>query len=167
MGRGGLDIALVGLMRYGPLRVSEAAALVWNDPEIELGGTGSLLARRSKTDAEGEGMILFVSASTMGDLHTIRRSRAGSDDIFGLRPNQISKRIKAAAQAGGLGEGFSGHSPRVGMARDLASVGVELPSLMTAGRWLTPAMPGCLRVTFATKPLAGEPSPSFMVAAVA
>ncbi len=141
MGRGDLDIALVGLMRDGLLRVSEAAALVWNDLEIEPDGTGRLLVRRSKTDAEGEGVVLFVSASTMGDLQTIRRSRAGSDSIFGLRPNQISKRIKAAAQAAGLGEGFSGHSPRVGMARDLASVGVELPSLMTAGRWRTPAMP--------------------------
>ena len=104
MGRGSLDIALVGLMRYGLLQVSEEAALVWNDLEIEPDGTRRLLVRRSKTDAEGEGVILFVSASTIGDLQTIRRSRAGPDDIFGLRPNQISKRIKAAAQAAGLGE---------------------------------------------------------------
>ena len=27
------------------------------------------------------------------------------------------------------------------MARDLARVGIELPSLMNAGRWRTPAMP--------------------------
>ena len=141
MDRGNLDIALVGLMRDGLLRVSEAAALVWNDLETEPDGTGRLLVRRSKTDAEGEGVILFVSASTMADLQTIRHNRAGSDSIFGLRPNQISKRIKAAAQAAGLGDGFSGHSPRVGMARDLASFGVELPTLMTAGRWRTPAMP--------------------------
>ena len=61
--------------------------------------------------------------------------------MFGLRPNQISRRIKQAAQAAGLGDDFSGHSPRVGMARDLARVGIELPSLMNAGRWRSPAMP--------------------------
>ena len=139
--RGGLDIALVGLMRDGLLRVSEAAALVWNDLGAEPDGTGRLLVRRSKTDADGAGVVLFVSASTMADLRAIRNNKADSDSIFGLRPNQISKRIKAAAKAAGLGEGFSGHSPRVGMARDLASFGVELPCLMTAGRWRTPAMP--------------------------
>lgn len=141
MSRGDLDIALVGLMRDGLLRVSEAADLVWNDLKTERDGTGRLLVRRSKTDAEGEGVVLFVSVSTMADLHTIRHDRAGSSSIFGLRPNQISKRIKVAAQAAGLGDGFSGHSPRVGMARDLAGFGVELPTLMTAGRWRTPAMP--------------------------
>ena len=46
-----------------------------------------------------------------------------------------------AARAAGLGDGFSGHSPRVGMARDLVRAGIELPSLMTAGRWRTPVMP--------------------------
>ena len=61
--------------------------------------------------------------------------------MFGLQANQLSKRIKKAAQAAGLGDGFSGHSPRVGMAQDLVRAGVELTSLMTAGRWRTPAMP--------------------------
>ena len=48
---------------------------------------------------------------------------------------QIGRRIDAAAKAAGLGEGFTGHSGRVGMAQDLAASGVELPELMTAGRW--------------------------------
>ena len=30
--------------------------------------------------------------------------------------------------------------PRVGMAQDLAAAGTELPALMTAGRWASPAM---------------------------
>ena len=45
------------------------------------------------------------------------------------------------AQAAGLGKGFSGHSGRVGMAQDLAATGVELPALMTAGRWKSAKMP--------------------------
>ena len=80
-------------------------------------------------------------AQTMATLRLIRIGKADSESVFGLRPNQISKRIKQAAEAAGLGDGFSGHSPRVGMARDLARAGIELPSLMNAGRWRTPSMP--------------------------
>ena len=139
--RGNLDIALISLMRDAMLRVSEAAALTWRDIEYEADGTGRLLVRRSKTDAEGQGAVLFLSAPTMAALELIRNEAAAKDSVFGLRPNQISARIKQAAQAADLGDGFSGHSPRVGMARDLARAGIELPSLMNAGRWRTPTMP--------------------------
>ena len=139
--RGNLDIALISVMRDAMLRVSEAAALTWRDIAIEADGTGRLVIRRSKTDSEGEGAIAFLSAPTMVALELICRAKAATDSVFGLRPNQISRRIKQAAQAAGLGDGFSGHSPRVGMARDLARVGIELPSLMNAGRWRSPAMP--------------------------
>ena len=139
--RGNLDIALISLMRDAMLRVSETAALTWGDLESEADRTGRLLIRRSKTDPEGEGSVAFVSAPTMAALGRVRRGALATDSTFGLRPNQLSKRIKRAAQAAGLGDGFSGHSPRVGMARDLARAGVELPSLMTAGRWRTPVMP--------------------------
>lgn len=139
--RANVDIAMISLMRDAMLRVSEAAALVWGDIETEADGTGRLLIRRSKTDPEGEGVVAFVSASTMAKLDTIRDGSLHIDSIFCLRPNQIAMRIRKAARAAGLGEGFSGHSPRVGMARDLARSGIELPSLMTAGRWRTPSMP--------------------------
>lgn len=139
--RANVDIAMISLMRDAMLRVSEAAALVWGDIETEADGTGRLLIRRSKTDPEGEGVVAFVSASTMAKLDTIRDGSLHDESIFGLRPNQIALRIKKAARAAGLGDGFSGHSPRVGMARDLARAGIELPSLMTAGRWRTPSMP--------------------------
>ena len=139
--RGDLDIALISLMRDAMLRVSEAAGLTWRDIETEVDGSGRLLIRRSKTDPEGEGSVAFVSASTMAALTRIRDGALEGDSVFGLRPNQLSRRIKRAAQVAGLGSGFSGHSPRVGMARDLARAGIELPSLMTAGRWRTPVMP--------------------------
>ena len=139
--RGRVDIAMMSLMRDAMLRVSEAAALVWGDIRGEADGSGRLLIRRSKTDMAGEGAVAFVSASTMKILRTIRRSAGDGDSIFGLRRNQIAARIKQAARVAGLGHGFSGHSPRVGMARDLAKAGIELPRLMNAGRWRTPAMP--------------------------
>ena len=139
--RGNVDIALIRLMRDALLRVSEAAALTWSDIDIAADGTGRLLIRRSKTDTEGEGAIAFVSAPTVTKLKMIQTASQHTDSIFGLCPNQIARRIKKAAQTAGLGDGFSGHSPRVGMARDLARAGTELPSLMTAGRWSTASMP--------------------------
>ncbi len=139
--RGLADIAMISLMRDAMLRVSEAAALRWDDLETAHDGTGRLLIRRSKTDAEGESAVLFVSSATMASLDAIRKGVEGSERMFGLSPNQITRRIKNAALAAGLGEGFSGHSPRVGMAQDLARAGTELPRLMTAGRWRSPRMP--------------------------
>ena len=139
--RGNLDIALISLMRDAMLRVSEAAILTWREIATEADGTGRLLIRRSKTDSEGQGAVAFLSAPTMASLRSICGVKAAADSVFGLRPNQISRRIKQAALEAGLGDGFSGHSPRVGMARDLARVGIELPSLMNAGRWRSPTMP--------------------------
>lgn len=139
--RGQVDIAMIGLMRDAMLRVSEAAAVTWADIEAQPDGTGRLLIRRSKTDPEGEGAVAFLSAHTMKALAAMRNGAAESDSVIGLRPNQISIRIKQAARAAGLGSGYSGHSPRVGMARDLARAGTELTSLMTAGRWSSAKMP--------------------------
>ena len=139
--RGRRDIAMVCLMRDAMLRVSEAAALKWADIMVQSDGTGRLLIRRSKTDLAGEGAVAFLSLQTMNMVDSIRAGAEEGESVLGLRPNQISKRIKQAAQAAGLGPGFSGHSPRVGMARDLAKAGTELPSLMTAGRWSSPRMP--------------------------
>ena len=139
--RGRVDLALISLMRDALLRVSEAAALTWADIGGEPDGTGRLLIRRSKTDPEGEGAVAFLSVSTMARLAAIRAGAAVGGRVFGLCRKQLATRIKQAALAAGLGEGFSGHSPRVGMARDLARAGVELPRLMTAGRWRSPTMP--------------------------
>ena len=142
MARGLTDIALVSLMRDGMLRRSEAAAVSWGDLAAENDGTGRLTVARSKTDQEGEGAVLFISAPTMRALQAIRPNGAkDGDSVFGLSSKQIGRRIASAATAAGLGEGFTGHSARVGMAQDLARTGTELPALMTAGRWQSPTMP--------------------------
>ena len=139
--RGSVDVAMISLMRDALLRVSEAATLTWADIGAAPDGTGRLFIRRSKTDPEGEGSIVYISAPTLALLASLRVGAASGDSVFGLHRNQMSKRIKQAARAAGLEEGFSGHSPRVGMARDLARTGIELPSLMNAGRWRSPNMP--------------------------
>lgn len=139
--RGQVDLALISLMRDALLRISEAAALTWADIEVQPDGTGRLHIRRSKTDPAGAGAIAFLAAPTMALLDALRARAAGRPSVFGLHRKQIAKRIKRAAQDAGLGDRFSGHSPRVGMARDLARAGIELPRLMTAGRWRSPDMP--------------------------
>ena len=140
--RGQVDIALISLMRDGMLRRSEAESLTWGDLTEESDGTGRLTIVRSKTDPEGEGAMLFVSAPTMEALRAIRPSDASAgDSLFGLSDDQIARRVTAAAKAAGLGGGFTGHSARVGMAQDLARAGTELPALMTAGRWQSPTIP--------------------------
>ena len=45
------------------------------------------------------------------------------------------------AKAAGLHGSFSGHSGRVGMARDLVSAGASVPAVQVAGRWASADMP--------------------------
>ena len=85
---------MVSVMWDAMLRVSEDAALIWSDLAMEVDGTGRRLIRRSKTDAEGKGVVAFVSAPTMGALDSIRNRAAADEGVIGLRPTQIAKCIK-------------------------------------------------------------------------
>ena len=139
--RGRQDIAMIAIMRDALLRVSEAEALTWSDLEARRDGSGRLLIRRSKSDQENRGAIAFLSLETMAYLNDMTDRAGYRNRIIGLSANQISNRIKRAALLAGLGTRFSGHSPRVGMAVDLAREGTELPALMNAGRWASSEMP--------------------------
>ena len=140
--RGLTDIALCSVMRDGLLRRSEAAGLTWGDIDRDVDGSGRLFLSRSKTDPTGNGCVLYLSAETMDCLDKIRPPDAAPQAaVFGMTPATVRRRIAAAARAAGLGEGYSGHSARIGMAQDLAAAGVELPALMSAGRWESPTMP--------------------------
>ena len=85
--------------------MNEAAALTWGDVERVHGGSGRV--RVADTDYR------VVSA---GD----------NEPLLGMRPNQIAIRIGAAAKQAGLGEGYSGDSPRLGMIQDMETLGVLL-----------------------------------------
>ena len=61
--------------------------------------------------------------------------------VFTLSASQVGRRVKTATKMAGLGDGYSGHSSRVGMAQDLTAARAELLELMTAGRWDSPTMP--------------------------
>ncbi|MCY4509112.1 MAG: tyrosine-type recombinase/integrase, partial [Acidobacteria bacterium] len=141
--RGDVDIAIVTVMRDAMLRRSEAARLTWSEGECLPDGTGRLTVRRSKADQAGQGAALFIGRDATAALERIRpESPAPESPVFGgLAGRAISDRIRKAALAAGLEGDFSGHSPRIGMARDLAASGASTTALMLAGRWRSERMP--------------------------
>ena len=152
--RGAVDIALASVMRDAMLRRSEAAALRWADVEVRSDGSARVNIRHSKSDQEGRGAVQFVGPPAARALRAIRPKDAAAEDrVFGLTTGRaISNRIAAMANAAGLEGHFSGHSPRVGMAQDLAAACTELPALMVAGRWKSSRMPA----HYASAELAGR-----------
>ena len=119
-------------------------------------GDGSLLVRRSKTDGEGRGEIVWVGRDTVR-LVRVWLDRSGTTDgmLFRsvgksgrigerLHPCQAPRIIKAMAREAGLPDavagGFSGHNTRVGAAQDMAAAGIEMPAILQAGRWKSMAM---------------------------
>ena len=138
--RGNVDIAIASVMRDAMLRRSEAAELRWGCVRFRPDGTARITVRRSKTSSVP--VLLYVGSGAAEALRRIRPPGAGAmERVFGLTGRSISNRLAAMAMAAGLGAGFSGHSPRVGMAQDLAAAGAELSALMVAGRWKSPRMP--------------------------
>ncbi len=125
-------------MRDAMLRTAEVAAVRWDDLETEAEGTGRLLVRKSKTDQNGDGTTLYVRRGIMRLLGHLQRR---DDRVFPFTTRWICKLIKTACESAGLRDGYSGRSPRVGMALDLTRAGCELPALQAAGRWQSPKMP--------------------------
>ena len=69
----------------------------------------------------------------------MREIQPGGDDlsqpVFGLTGETLANRVRAAASAAGLGEGFSGHSGRIGMARRMVAAGAPNAAVQNQGRW--------------------------------
>ena len=141
--RGNVDIALASTMRDGLLRRSEAAALTWGDVELRSDGTGRILIPRSKTDQEGEGAVQYLGKDAAASLRLIRPARVeAAARVFGLACGRsIARRLARMATAAGLSGAFSGHSGRVGMARDLVAGGASVAAVQVAGRWESARMP--------------------------
>ena len=139
--RGAVDIAIVSVMRDALLRRREAADLRWADVRLCHDGTSRITIRRSKTS--NSSAVLYVGVRATAALNRIRPQTPSPEArVFGVkRGRTISSRIAAMCRAAGLGEGFSGHSPRVGMAQDLTAHGAGLVAIMNAGRWKSERMP--------------------------
>ena len=66
---------------------------------------------------------------------TIRNAAADDDKVFGMSESTVARRVKAAAAAAGLGNAFSGHSGRVGLAQRMTAAGAPAQAVMVQGRW--------------------------------
>ena len=138
------------------LRRAELTSLQVSDLLEEMGGDATLLVRRSKTDCEGKGEIVWVGPDSLrlvrawlerGGISEGRLFRSvGKGGRVGerLHPGQVPRILKAMAREAGLPEavveGLSGHSARVGAAQDMIAAGIELPAILQAGRWKSTAM---------------------------
>ena len=148
--------ALLAVAYDAMLRRTELTSLQVPDLLEELKGDGSLLVRRSKTDSEGKGEIVWVARDTVrlvrawldragiSDGMLFRAVRKGGRVGERLSPCEVPRILKTMAREAGLPEtvaaGLSGHSARVGAAQDMVAAGIELPSILQAGRWKSAAM---------------------------
>ena len=147
------DAALFRVMSDALLRISEAVAIDCEHITTEADGTGRLAIHRSKTDQEGNGVSLYLTARTV---EAIRQLQACASYTTGplfrrmLKGDHMSNdrltvdgarlAIKASAKKIGI-EGVSGHSLRIGTAQELVQRGASLVELQTAGRWTDSQMP--------------------------
>ena len=153
--RGRLDIALASVLSDAGLRVSEAVQLRWCDILDAEDGAGLVYIERSKTDQVGEGAYVVITPETLAALKQLRQDSGVMTDadapVFGLSMSQISRRVDSLAIAAGLGDGYSSHSGRVGLAIRMTRRGAPLQAVQTHGRWKSPQMPA--RYTMGEKAL--------------
>ena len=134
--RGTTDIALCLTLRDAGLRRSEAADLTWSNLERWPDGSGRINILKSKTNRGSDPETVAITPATMAALENIRPERHRPDGaIFKLSARQIARRVAAAAKHAGLGDGFSGHSGRVGLARNMTGNGAPIIVTMKQGRW--------------------------------
>ena len=132
--RAALDLAIIGVLADGGLRRSEAAALTWGDVQLWADGTGRLTIQKGKNQPEPQ--TVAVTEATARALREIQPEDADpATPVFGLTGEALANRVRAAARAAGLGERFSGHSGRIGMARRMVAAGAPNAAVQRQGRW--------------------------------
>ena len=121
-----MDVALLAVLRDGLLRRSEAAELRWADVEFQKGGAALLQVRRSKTDPEGEGAVLYIGQAAAAALQAIRPEVTALDpEVRVFRPVGQPDRPESEGRHRGRGPGRglhrslgkSGHGPGPGRLR--------------------------------------------------
>ena len=137
--RAAFDKALLSFSRDILARPETTAAAERRHIEQTRNGRHVLFIPHSKTDQTHQGVYGFLTERTMELLEemfaTRKRQTKPADKIFGISERQISNRIRAAAEHAGLNGRFRGHSPRVGMAVQLAIEGYSLAQIKHVGRW--------------------------------
>ena len=132
--RGTVDLAIIGVMADAGLRRSEAAALTWNDIEFWPDGTARITIRKGKNQPQPA--TVAVTETTARALRDIRPDDTDPAALlFGLTGETLANRVRAAARAAGFGEGYTGHSGRIGMARRMVAAGAPNAAVQNQGRW--------------------------------
>lgn len=148
------DAAMIACASDALLRVSELKQIKVSDISYKPDGTGTLTVRRSKTDQDGFGKVLFLGIPTVELIRRYQRRSGISDDhlfrwinkgdrIAGPNLSEVSIRsiYKKRLRSLGIAGRISGHSLRIGTAQSLAASGASLVSMMDAGRWKSSSMP--------------------------
>ena len=146
---GGLrDALLIRLMSDCLLRVGEASALDVRDIAFAADGSLRVTVRRSKTDQEGRGVVLYAGPET-GRLARLWLAKTGGEGALFRQVNKAGRTaadgrlsarsmrdiVKRWAEAAGIDGRVSGHSLRIGAAQSLRAAAASLAELMAAGRW--------------------------------
>ena len=131
---GAVDLAIIGVLADGGLRRSEAAALTWGDVEFWPDGSGRITIRKGKNQPDPQ-TVAVTSATARALLEIKPEDPTGTTPIFGLTGETLANRVRAAARAAGLGDGFTGHSGRIGIARRMVAAGAPNAAVQNQGRW--------------------------------
>ena len=112
--RGQVDVALLSVLRDGLLRRSEAAALRWGDVEVQEDGSAQIHVRRSKTDPEAEGAVLYIGPDAAAALVAIMPEGFAVVDpsTLGVRPLRQPDRPEGERRGKGSGPGRRLHRPQ-------------------------------------------------------
>ena len=132
--RAALDLAIIGALADGGLRRSEAVALTWSDVELWPDGTGRLTIQRGKNQVE-PATVAVTEATARALREILPKDADPAAPVFGLTGEALANRVRAAARAAGLGDGFTGHSGRIGMARRMVAAGAPNAAVQRQGRW--------------------------------
>ena len=127
-------LAIIGVLADDGLRRSEAAGLTWGDVELWAGRYGPAHDPEWKEPARtGDG------GSDLGNRPVPEVDRPDNADpaapVLGLTGEALASRVRTAAQAAGLGDRFTGHSGRIGMALRMVAAGAPNAAVQHRGRW--------------------------------
>ena len=96
--------------------------------------TGRLTIQKGKNQVDAA-----TVAVTEATARTLREIQSGDVEpaalVFGLTGEALANRVRAAAKAAGLGEGFTGHSGGIGMARRMVAAGAPTAVVQHQDCW--------------------------------
>ena len=155
------DVAVLLVARDLLARRSELVALRVEDVTAAEDGGATVSIRRSKTDQAGEGATAYLGSEAAAALRAwldaaglvrgpvfravsahgrVRETALHAQKVPAILKKLAGRAVPQLRRLGVEQSAVSGHSCRVGMAQDLVGAGLELPAVMQAGRWRTPAM---------------------------